>query len=311
MEHRIALLLLLFNAVLFGFGCVVFGLSVNLSVVLSGWDSVMPATGSVVGLGIFLGLFMMLNGMLGGCCYPGTKARWMLCLNGFFTTLQFALLILLAYLLLLYSNTAWKQTQVRSHLQLDTAEQRDMNNAILSVFNKCCSGCDLANLALYTNNANSVCDNLVGEGDEDGKFCNSTLQLAHYPQSILCQVPGPCFGEQITDCWMYTGLTTRRFPPTSIAPSVCDMLQRTNSTSDRGSSALVGFPQAGGCGQGTVRKFVSEMTEHFAPSMYAAGVVCALFASLIVVELIVGLYCMARVRRRSRLALQEPIQFII
>ncbi|KAH9261509.1 hypothetical protein BASA81_000165 [Batrachochytrium salamandrivorans] len=75
---------------------------------------------------------------------------------GFFTTLQFALLILLAYLLLLYSNTAWKQTQVRSHLQLDTAEQRDMNNAILSVFNKCCSGCDLAQFGTWLSRQKSL-----------------------------------------------------------------------------------------------------------------------------------------------------------
>lgn len=271
----------------------------------------MPATESLMILSICLGLSMVLNSGL-GLHDPQVKAR-RLCLNAFLAALQLALLIWLACLFFTYGDMAWKQTHVESYLQFDTAEQREMNNAILSVYNKCCSGCDLVNLALYTNDANAVCDNLMGEGDEDlgedgwaGSFCNATWQLTRYPKPVLCEVPGPCFGDQVTDCWVYTDDDTpRRFPPTFVPASVCNVLQPSKCESwldfcedESEPEPTVGFPQAKGCGRGNVRKFVSGIMEPFASTLTSLGVTCAVFAGILAFELAVGACCLIPAPRR-------------
>ncbi|KAH9249731.1 hypothetical protein BASA81_012527 [Batrachochytrium salamandrivorans] len=221
------------------------------------------------------------------------------------------ILVVASALLLRYAAVAQNQVDLISSHLVDE-DDRFMNNALASVFNKCCSGCNDVDIILFTDSTEYTCNMMsdVPAGDDFvrdnngwvGNRCNTTLQQIEYPgyPTVLCENPGPCFASSwnVDNCWLYDrndNSSWDHFPPYYIDPGFCNTLASIQVNGN----PLVGFPQSGGCGRGTMRAFVNSMKLYFAPIMYSSGVVFACFAVLIVVVLLVGVHVVSTTRKVS------------
>lgn len=291
-----------FNILLFCLGVAVLGLSIAMSVIFQrgGWTAVISA--QAIGLSVFAGLLMMING-IAGCYSAKQRNRRMLCANLLCVFALFIVLVVAASMLIRYSVVAQNQVDLQSS-ELQAEDDKYMNNALISVYNKCCSGCNNVDIALFTNSLQHTCNMLSNPSAGDdfelenngwtANRCNVTLQQQYFPghPTVLCENPGPCNASpwNVDNCWIYPmqdNLTAAvDFPPQYIDKGFCNTL---NDLYIHG-SPLVGFPQTGGCGSGMVRKFVDAMKLYFAPVFYAIGVVFIVFAVLIVLVLLVGVH---------------------
>lgn len=297
-----------FNALLFVLGVVVLGLSIAMSVMFQqgGWTAVISS--KAVGLSVFAGVLMILVSLM-GCFSAKRKNRRVLCVNLLCVGALFIILCVASALLLRYAAVAQNQVDLLSSELVDE-DDRFMNNALASVYNKCCSGCNDADIALFTGSLAYSCNMMsdVPAGDDfvrdnngwTGNRCNTTLQAIEYPgyPTVLCENPGPCFAVESTvdNCWLYDrsdNSSWDRFPPYYVDLGFCNTLKGIRVNGD----PIVGFPQSGGCGRGTMRVFVDSMKLYFAPIMYSSGVVFACFAVLIVVVLLVGAHVVATTRK--------------
>ncbi|KAH9251050.1 hypothetical protein BASA81_011110 [Batrachochytrium salamandrivorans] len=293
-----------FNILLFIVGCVVFGMSIAMKQTFqdAGWG-VLISTGAI-GLGIFIGLFMILTSVLG--CYAARKNRKRtLCCYLILVCFLLILQIAASAALIGYGNRFSTVFSVPSST-LASSDDQFLNNALLSVFSKCCSGCDNVKVSEYTSGVVTTCNMLSAPGDDfvaknngwTGNLCNTTLQQGAYPSqpTITCEVPSPCTSTNTDNCWVYaqgTHPSTNAYPPFYVDNAFCTLLSGVQVLG----SPVVGYPQIHGCGRGTVREFVSSMTSYFVPKMNSGGIVFAFIAVLMCAALLAGLYIVMCVTR--------------
>jgi len=181
-----------------------------------------------------------------------------------------------------------------------------VNNAVLSVYTRCCSGCDNSQVSAYTGGDPMTCNNLgstfitLNNGYVHVR-CNVTKQAQAYPQlpTITCEFPGPCLSTTQSYCWKYFDGPVPRsnfnYPPEYIDPTFCSLLAQLQQSGH----PLVGFPQSGGCGGGKISSFISDVDNYFSPKMYLIGVVFALIAAVQGSVIFVGLYIICFVSRKD------------
>lgn len=290
-----------FNILLFIVGCVVFGMSIALkeSFQDAGWGFLISTGG--IGLGIFIGLIMIVTSVIG--CYAARKNRKkILCCYLLLVCFLLILQIAASAALIGYGNRFNSVFSVPS-TTLANSEDQFLNNALLSVFSKCCAGCDSKKVSDFTNGVVTACNNLGAIGDDfvtdnngwTGKLCNTTVQQTKYPNTVACEVPSPCTSTNLEHCWIYAAgsPTVNSYPPYYVDNAFCKMLTGLQVIGQ----PIVGFPQAGGCGNGRVREFVANVTAYFVPKMNSAGIVFAFIAVLMCSALLAGVYIVMCVTR--------------
>jgi len=288
--------IIMFNVVTLILGAIMFGMAIYTKQNFTDrWANVL-STGAVW-VGIFAGLFMMIISGLG--CYAARKnKKSLLCL---YLVCVAALLALQAAAAATLINYAQRFRNVSTQLSsgLTNGDDITVNNAVTSLFNYCCSGCDNAAVLAFTGGAAGCNADITVP-----RFCNTTRQVSTADggnpswTKISCDVPGPCTAG-MDNCWQINQgsipLGQLRYPPVAFDRTFCSLLM-TLSDSGR---PLVGYPQQGGCGQGRIQGFLSSVDSYFSPKMYYAGVVFALIAAVQGTVLIVGAYVICCVSRRD------------
>lgn len=228
-----------FNVLLFVMGVVVLALSIAMSVMFQrdGWTAVISA--QAIGLSVFAGVLMVLTS-IGGCYSAKRKNRNVLCVNLFCITILFIVLMIAGSMLIRYAVVAQNQVDLQS-VDLTAEDDKFMNNALISVYSKCCSGCNSVDVALYTNSLTPTCNmmSFVEAGDDfeqenngwTAVRCNATMQTQKFPGHpvVLCENPGPCLAspQNVDNCWIYPENADRakeKFPPQYIDKGFCNTL---------------------------------------------------------------------------------------
>jgi len=272
-------------------------IAVNQSFQNSGWGVVL-STGTV-GVAIFAGLFMMINSFLG--CYAAySERRDLLCWYLLSMVVLCALQVIAAVVMLNYAARFTGTFSVASSLLKEPGDIV-LNNALMSVYSKCCSGCNTDAIGQFTNGEVTTCPFLSSFGDDfptqnngwTGSYCNQTVQHERHPSlgGVSCESPAPCTGTNPQFCFNYpsTGIVKDfAYPPYYVEPGFCLVL----STVKPFGKPLVGFPQDGGCGRGSVQEFVAGVTEYFVPTMRAAGVTFFVIFLFTGMAILAGVYIM-------------------
>lgn len=259
------------------------------------WSNVI-STGAVW-VGIFAGLFMVMVSFLG--CYSARKnKKQLLCL---YLCCVSGLLALQAAAAATLINYAQRFGSISSQLSsgLTNSDDITVNNAVLSLFNYCCAGCDNNAVQAFTSNAGSCSPDCTTP-----RFCNTSRQVSVSDGGnpswtpVTCTIPGPCL-PGADKCWKINSgsipLGQLRYPPVAFDRTFCTVLMQLY---DNG-KPIVGFPQIGGCGNGQPAAFWNSIDTYFSPKMYYAGVVFALIAAVQSTVLFVGFYVIFCVSRRD------------
>lgn len=258
------------------------------------WSNVI-STGAVW-VGIFAGLFMMVISGLG--CYSARKNK---------KSLLCAYLVCVCVLLILQGAAAgtlinyaqrFRTVSTQTSSGLTNGDDITVNNAVTSLYNYCCSGCDNAAVSAFSNGATCASTLTLP------RFCNTTRQLIAADggnpswTAKACDVPVPCL-DGMDNCWKINSgsipLNQLQYPPTPFDRTFCTMMTQLTESG----SPIVGFPQQGGCGRGTIQGFLTTIDSFFSPKMYYAGVVFALIAAIQGTVLFVGAYVICCVSRRD------------
>jgi hypothetical protein len=261
------------------------------------WANVL-STGAVW-IGIFAGLFMMIISGLG--CYAARKnKKSLLCLYMFCVAILLTLQAAAAATLINYA-TRFRTVASQTSSGLTNSDDIYVNNAVLSLFNYCCAGCDNQKVQTFTGGALASCNN--GQISLP-RFCNQTRQVSVPDggnpswQPIQCNTPAPCLPGQ-DKCWVMNAgnvpLGQLLYPPVFFDRTFCSLLM----TLSDGGVPLVGFPQLGGCGHGMVQNFINSIDSYFSPRMYYSGVVFALIAAVQGSVLFIGAYVICCVSRKD------------
>jgi hypothetical protein len=286
--------IIMFNVVTLILGAIVFGMAVYTKQNFTDRWSMVLSTGAVW-IGIFSGLFMMMISFLG--CYAARKnKKALLCVYLICVCVILALQSGAAAVLINYAGRfRTVSTQVSDTLVV--GDDIAVNNAVLSVFNYCCSGCDDAAVQAFTGSA-------TGCSVSTPRFCNTTRQMEEATRlgrtwsPITCDNPIPC-AAGADNCWKINDGSIPRgqlkYPPVSIDRTFCTLLM----TISESGKPLVDFPQNGGCGNGKVAGFLNAVDSYFSPKMYYAGVVFALIAAIQGSVLVVGFYVICFVSKRD------------
>jgi hypothetical protein len=287
-------------------GFIVFGMSVYTKQTFTDrWSSVI-STGAVW-VGIFSGLFMILIAFLG--CYSARKNKKMLlclyliCVGGLLALQSAAAAVLINY------SSRFRTVYSANSADLTNTDDVYVNNAVLSVYSICCGGCD-SNVVMAYNGGLKGCN----RPDENywtintnslPRFCNTTRQMQEASrlkvtwQSKPCSNTGPCVNPGDDNCWKYFDGSVSRglypYPPVAIDRTFCTMLQELSQNGN----PIVGYPQQGGCANGSPGAFFLAIDAYFSPKMYYAGVVFALIAAIQGTVLFVGFYVICFVSKKD------------
>jgi len=148
----------------------------------------------------------------------------------------------------------------------------EINNAVFSVYTKCCSGCP------------SGCNNT-----NPASF--SPVVLPNCANS-LCEFVGACESHLQDKCFNYFRLPGQflrpnvELPPDAIDDSVCTVLSRLSY----GSQALVGPVQQGGCGMGDARNFHLTLALYVSARTYGCAIAVGFLVAIELIVMLVSMY---------------------
>jgi hypothetical protein len=299
--------IIIFNVIMLILGVVLFGVSVYVKQNFNSWTQVL-STGAIW-VGIFAGLFMIIISFTG--CYAAQKNKksllcmYLICV-GVILTLQIAA----AVVLINYSGRFQSVINTPSG-SLTNSDDIYLNNAVMSLFNYCCSGCSNSAVNSYVQGLNAAssgtCNNPANYWTSNPAFpyCTDTAQVAYgllVSQTwtpVVCDNPGPCTSTSSNNCWYYYSGSIQPsqypYPPVAIDYTFCTLLKTTTLNNQ----PLVAYPQMGGCGGGSVSAFLSNLDTYFRPKMLLAGVIFALVAAFQTTVIFVGFYVICCVSRRD------------
>lgn len=237
-----------------------------------GWGSLVNSQ-VASSLGIATGLFTLILSVF-GCVGAAAKQKRMLCcyLCGLFIVLAFQ--IAAAATMGMYANTLSLKDERgvnASSTSLTFGPDIAVNNAALSVFLKCCTGCP-----------NNVCNNPA-----KGAFSNVTLANCGGSNSTACQFVVPCgLPASGSKCFVYQQNVPQVVPPLVIPDSLCNGLSNVWITN----RYIVAPVAQGGCGNGDPASFIQDLDTFVG---YSLDGVAAFFTFVAVIEalaLVAGLY---------------------
>jgi len=236
-----------------------------------GWGSLVSSQ-SAASLGIATGLFTLVLSVV-GCVGAAAKQKRMLCcyMCGLLIVLCFQ--IAAAVTMTSYANTLGIRDERganASSIMLTFTPDIAINNAVLSVFLKCCSGCP-----------DNVCNNPT-----PGSYFNGTLP---YCANSTCSSVLPCSMTSRSKCLVYPQAAVNiTVPPLAIPSTLCDGLSRVWIGTP--SHAIVGAVSQGSCGKGDPAAFLQDMDTFVG---YSLDGVAAFFTFVAVIEgiaLVAGMY---------------------
>jgi len=250
-----------------------------------GWASVISLT--AVWVGIFGGLGMIVISFLG--CYAARKNKKMyLCCYLICVAVILALQIGAAVVMVNYSN-AFKNAFSTPSSQLQDSADISVNNAVLSLYTKCCSGCPG-----LTANVNQ-CNNPGAYFPGVATYCYNRPSplgtgLITCDQVSVC----PTSGVSTSYCYQEPSMPYL-LPPVSIDQSLCSLM----TTLDGATGPLVYYVDKGGCGGGSVSAFVTQVNAYFQPKLYLIGVAFGVIAVIQSIVIFVGIYVILCVSRKD------------
>lgn len=222
------------------------------------------------GLGIATGLFTLVLSVF-GCVGAAAKQKRMLCcyLCGLFIVLIFQ--IAAAGTMGLYANALSYRDERgvnASSASLTFPPDVAVNNGVLSVFVKCCTGCPGA-----------ICNNPT-----PNSFSNVTLPYC--VGNNTCQTILPCGANSGRKCFVYPTGQQPIVPPVYVPDSLCSGLTSVWV----GNRYVVGPAPQGSCGGGDPVQFMQDMDTIVG---YSLDGVAGFFTFVAVIEgfaLVAGLY---------------------
>lgn len=147
---------------------------------------------------------------------------------------------------------------------LQNPSQVYYNNAMLSTYVACCTGCS---------------NDCTSPPPSAGSFFSDVNCLAPNTQNFSCTRTEYCTAPTQDGCFVNTTAVVQAFPPIKIDKPVCDLLLALHY---RPGVPLVGNVNVtqGGCGAGVPQRFTSDVLnyfgEHYHLALIALGVMCAL-----------------------------------
>ena len=236
-----------------------------------GWGSLVSSQGAA-SLGIATGLFTLVLSVV-GCVGAAARQKRMLCCYMCGLLIVFSFQIAAAVTMSSYASTLSFRDErgvnaSSSNLML-TADIA-LNNAVLSVYVKCCSGCP-----------NNVCNNPT-----PGSFFNGTLPYCS--GNTTCTPISPCGTPNRQKCFVYPPGTNVTVPPLAIPDTLCSGLGQI--WLGKISHAIVGPAFSGSCGAGDPVNFFQDMDTFV---WYSLNGVAGFFTFVAVIEglaLIAGMY---------------------
>ena len=152
----------------------------------------------------------------------------------------------------------------------------NVNNAVLSAFVRCCTGC--MGIGSGTNQCTNPpispdFANYFAGGTQLSGLCGATAAAP----AGQCVVPPACTSTTQDFCFNYpTGTVLPMVPSTFTDKTVCTMLTGLSSNGH----SIVGATSTGSCGGGQPKVFYSDIDGYFSPKMYFAAVLFIFIATV-------------------------------
>ena len=255
-------------------GLIVFIMAVTIRNSFDQWSALVSM--SSVWVGLFSGLLLMALSLLG--CYAAKKnKKTYLCMYLVGLAVVLAIQIGAAVVFIAYSNS-FKFGLTNPSSTLTARADVDLNNAVLSAYIKCCSGCP------------SGCNNPTTNSYYPGvhPYCyQRPAPPGSATQYIVCDTPAACpSAGQASYCFKYLPGDALMRPTTYVDQTVCTMLSGLST----GAGPLVGYVDKGGCGGGSSAQFFVNMDSYFSPKVYLVGVAFAIIALIQSSIFFLGIY---------------------
>jgi len=202
---------------------------------------------------------MVLVSFLGCCAGLSNQRKALVFFYAILVTGIFALQVAAAAVMLQYAGLITEQSTLLSSQMLNS-DSIELNNAILSSYTACCSGCPPA---ANCNNAQPYFANITAAN------CDN--------QTVTCALVQPCNSTVTANCYIFSNNAIVRTPPVNIAVQECDMLSKLYQNG----IALVGPASTGACGGGNLESYQETMASYFRDRVYWVG---ATFAGIAAVQ---------------------------
>lgn len=258
--------LVYFSTMLFVFGILMFVVSGYAVSYFggNGWTALIGTGASY--LGFIAGAFCIVSASF-ACAATYRQNRVLLCCSLLFSFIFFVVQCAAAAGMIAYSYTLHVGSTPSGSLTLITDVVT--NNVMLSLFQKCCSGCP-PNVV--------TCNNPT-----PGAFFNGTHPNCVAPSS--CSAPVPCTSMTQTNCYVWTTEYLSRLtvngqklvPPVALTDDICATLGTLNSHGHK----IVGPAYTGACGGGNPKNFMSQVAAYME---HVLGGVAVVFIIVAVVQ---------------------------
>ena len=182
-----------------------------------------------------------------------------------------------AVVMINYSNSFKSAFSVNS-AALTARSDVDLNDAVLSLYTRCCSGCP------GTDPAVNQCNNPNAYFPGVSTYCYNRPNGAG--GTITCSQVQSCTAAVTSYCYVYLPGDPLLRPTHNIDPTLCTLLSTLNGAN----GPIVGYVDKGGCGAGQVSTFVSNLDDYFSPKLYLVGVGFAVIAFIQSTVVFVGIY---------------------
>jgi hypothetical protein len=269
-----------YNTVMAVLGIVVFSLGVYVNQNFAqSWKSLISM--NAVWIAIFGGIIMICIAVLG--CYAAKKnQKAYLCIYLVCVLVIVILLVAAAATTVDYSG-ALKRVNGIASSTITTRTDADLNNAVLSAFVKCCSGCP------------SGCNNVGKDAYYPGvaTFCYN--QGIPCDKAVACRSTGGTENPPQDNCFVYLSGDALVAPTHNIDQGLCSVMTGLKY----GDLYLVGPAKTGGCGGGNIGQFKTNLEGYFTPKVYMVGVLLALIAVVQSTVIFVGVYVILFVSKKD------------
>ena len=236
-------------------------------------------------LGVVAGVLTVFMSLL-GCIAAALQSRPALCcyICVFFTV--WCIQVAAAAAVLGYSQQLTINYSTPSS-QLTSYSDVQINNAVLSVYQRCCTGCP----------RNVVpCNNPYYD-----TYVNGTLPYCTGAANT-CKFVTPCTQSVQGNCFIYRGNDPYIIPPYSPDQSVCNVLSVLSTTNPSGQTVkLVDYASKGGCGGGDPTVFLRNLSTYLSSHLVGVFVVFILIICTESIALPFGFYLIITGGSRSKL----------
>lgn len=266
------------NVVLFLLGGFLTGISSYVAATFSSGGYGAFVSLNAIYVGIAAGVIMMLVSFLGCAAASKNQNKALVLCYTILVGGILALQIAAAVVIMQYSGVISEQNGLVSS-EMISSGTIELNNAILSSYTACCSGCPVS---ANCNNAQPFFANITAPNCEN--------------QNLTCAIVQSCNPPAVNDtCYVFSNNAVIKTPPVTIDVSVCTVLGGLNQNG----SALVGPAATGACGRGDPAAYTTNMANYFSERVYWVAVAFAVVAAIQGLIVLSALYILCCVTNKQ------------